>query len=323
MSLVKARDVLLVAEDNYPLGARFWALTEGDPPNAVALINAGAGIALGYYERFAQFLAGNGVPTLIYDYRGIGRSRRGTLRSFKASVLDWGSKDCAAALSWLAKGYPSAKKVVIGHSIGGFVTGFVANGFLVDRMVLVGAHTGYWGDYATRARPTMYLLWHVMMPCLTRALGYFPGRRLHLLEDLPAGVALEWANRRRPDFWWNLKGQDGGLDIARVDEIRARFLAIRAPTLALRFTDDPFATEAATSRVLGLFQNCPATPLVITPSEAHEAKIGHFGFFRSRFSDTLWPRIAGWLRVDARDSTQLPTHPHTPSESPAPFPPRP
>src|SRR5262249_31544345 len=149
---------------------RLWALTEDRLPDAVALINAGAGIAYGYYERFAQFLAWNGVPTLVYDYRGIGRSRRGTLRAFRASVHDWGSKDCAAALNWLAKGYPEAKKVVIGHSIGGFVTGFVTNGSLIDRMVLVGAHTGFWGDYATRAKPTMYLLWHVLMPCLTRAL---------------------------------------------------------------------------------------------------------------------------------------------------------
>src|SRR5262249_46466248 len=160
----------LSADDGYPLGARLWAPAEDALPNAVAMINAGAGIAFGYYDRFAEFLAGKGVPTLIYDYRGIGRSRVGPLRAFTASVHDWGSKDCAAALNWLAAGYPQARRVVIGHSIGAFVTGFVTNGSLIDQMVLVGAHTGFWRDYSTRARPTMYLLWHVLMPCLTRTL---------------------------------------------------------------------------------------------------------------------------------------------------------
>jgi predicted alpha/beta hydrolase len=165
-------------------------------------------------------------------------------------------------------------------------------------MLLIGAHTGYWRDYAARARPGMYVLWHAMMPLLTRVVGYFPGRRLHLLEDLPAGVALEWANRRRPDFWWNKKTRDGAADTTWKENTLDRFQAIRAPTLALRFTDDVFATEAATVRILGLYQNCPATQMVLGPSDAGGQKIGHFGFFRSRFRDTLWPRVLEWLQSE-------------------------
>src|SRR5947207_155220 len=95
----------------------------------------------------------------------------------------------------------------------------------------------------------------------------FRGRRMHLLEDLPAGVALEWANRRRAEFWWNLRSEDGEPDSVRIEDLLSRFHAIRAPTLALRFTDDVFATEAATSRVLQLYQNCPATQMVIGPAD--------------------------------------------------------
>src|SRR5262249_2385956 len=153
-----------------------------------------------------------GVPTLIYDYRGIGHSRPRSLRNFTASVEEWGSKDCAAALTWLAARFPRAQRLVIGHSVGGFVTGFVTNGPLIDQMVLIGAHTGYWRDYSTRARPSMYILWHMLMPTLTHAVGYFPGRVLRLLEDLPAGVALEWANRRQPDFWLDKVSRKGVRD---------------------------------------------------------------------------------------------------------------
>ena len=116
-----------------------------------ALINSGAGIPSRFYDRFAAFLAQNGVPTLVYDYRGIGRTRPTSLRGFKASVEEWGSKDCAAVLDWLRDRFPGAERMVVGHSLGGFVTGFVTNGTLIDKMLLVSAHTGYWRDYATGA----------------------------------------------------------------------------------------------------------------------------------------------------------------------------
>src|SRR5262245_10298205 len=158
----EALDVSFSPEDNFPLAGRLWTSRLKPHRGYVALVNAGAGIASRYYDRFAAYLAENGVPTLVYDYRGIGRSRPQSLRGFSASVEDWGSKDCAAALFWLHNQFPEAKSMVIGHSIGGFVTGFVTNGPLIDKMLLVGAHTGYWRDYAPAARPTMLLLWHAL-----------------------------------------------------------------------------------------------------------------------------------------------------------------
>jgi predicted alpha/beta hydrolase len=290
------RDFVLTATDRQPLAARLWATPIA--PVTTAVINAGAGIDMPYYDRFAQFLATHRIPTLVYDYRGIGRSRPKKLRGFIASVEDWGSKDCAAALEWMSAKFPEARRVVIGHSIGSFVTGFAANGCKIDRMLLVGAHTGYWRDYAPRQRLAMYLLWHALMPAVTRVVGYFPGRRLHLLDDLPAGVALEWANRRQAEFWWNRVTADGTPDTQWRDKIIGRFLAIRASTLALRFTDDAFATEAATTRILGLYQNCRATSTLLGPDDVGGQKIGHFGFFRARFRDTLWARALAWLSKD-------------------------
>jgi predicted alpha/beta hydrolase len=284
-------------DDGYRLSgaARVLESSHGQP--CVALINAGAGIDSRYYDRFASYLAAAGIPTLVYDYRGIGRSRPAAMRGFQASVEEWGSKDCAAALDWLTHRFPGVPRVVIGHSVGGFLTGFARNGHLIDRMVLVGAHTGYWGDYAPTARPWMFLLWHLFMPALTHWVGYFPGRGLHLLEDLPRGVALEWAARRKPEFWWNVRRPDGEPDTERIEDVLGRFRAIRASVLALRFEDDPFATVAATERVLGLYSGCHAEQRLLTRTDAGGQKIGHFGFFRSRFRDTLWPHVLRWLKA--------------------------
>jgi hypothetical protein len=38
--------------------------------------------------------------------------------------------------------------------------------------------------------------------------------------------------------------------------------------------------------------------MIVTPDAAGGEKVGHFGFFRSRFSDSLWPPIGEWLRTD-------------------------
>jgi predicted alpha/beta hydrolase len=291
LSHPEASDLELYTRDNFSLAGRLWAVPGTRLVENVALINAGAGIASGYYDRFAAFLAENRIPTLVYDYRGIGRSRPKSLRGFQASVEEWGSKDCAAALEWLRNRYPRARRIVVGHSIGGFVTGFVTNGTLIDKMLLLSAHTGYWRDYAASVRPLMFMLWHVLMPAITRFVGYFPGRRLHLLEDLPKGVALEWAERLKPEFWWHLQLADGSLDTNFVEALRARFSAIRARTLAVRFTDDPFATAEATERILGLYRNASVFRLVLSAADGDGRKIGHFGFFNSRFRATLWPRV--------------------------------
>jgi predicted alpha/beta hydrolase len=292
---VTSREILLSTSDGYPLAARIWAPANLVSPVATALINSGAGISCRYYDHFASYLAANGIATLVYDYRGVGRSRPLSLRGFSASIEDWGSKDCAAGLEWLAARFTGIPRIVIGHSVGGFVTGFADNGHLIDQMLLVGAHNGYWRDYHQKYRLRMYLLWHLLMPALTCVIGFFPGRALHLLEDLPLGVAIEWANRRRPEFWWNVKTPEGVRDTNRINAAIARFQAIRARTLAVHFTDDPFATSAATDRVLALYPNCQTQRMLIGRADTNAQPIGHFGFFRSRFRDTLWPRVLAWL----------------------------
>ncbi len=112
----------------------------------MALVNAGAGIVCAYYERFAAWLAASGTPTLVYDYRGIGGSKPATLRGFEATVEDWGRLDCSGALAWLEARYPAAERLVVGHSVGGFVTGLSKVGGRIDRLLSGrGAHAAITG----------------------------------------------------------------------------------------------------------------------------------------------------------------------------------
>jgi predicted alpha/beta hydrolase len=61
----------LRALDGYGLGGYFYD-ANGRSPTHVAVLHCGAGVRALRYRRFAAFLAESGIPTLSYDYRGIG-----------------------------------------------------------------------------------------------------------------------------------------------------------------------------------------------------------------------------------------------------------
>jgi len=151
----------------------------------------------------------------------------------------------------------------------------------------------YGADVAVKAdvRETL----RVLVPALKAAGGRLLEARAK--EGLAALASKNWAARRKPDFWWNTRLPDGLPDTVRITEVLGRFRSIRASVLALRFDDDPFATAAATDRVLGLYSACTAEQRLITRADAGGQKIGHFGFFRSRFRDTLWPEILRWVKA--------------------------
>jgi len=139
----------------------------------------------------------------------------------------------------------------------------------------------------------MALLWHVVMPALTRIFGFFPARRLRLGEDIPAGIALQWAARTTPEL--RPEVTDGNASRARA--MLARYGEIKVPALALSFADDAFATEAGTMRLLALYPGLHARYESIEPASVGLGNIGHFGFFRRETGPHLWPRILAYLRA--------------------------
>jgi predicted alpha/beta hydrolase len=255
------------------------------------VVHCGAGIPASRYQRFAAFLAESGIPTLTYDYRGIGRSRPPSLRGFDATMADWSEYDCAAAIAWVRE-RSAAAIVGIAHSAGAWLVGGAHNAAEQARLVLIGGHTGYWGDYAVRYRLPMTLLWHGFMPALTRIAGYFPARRLGLGEDLPAQVALQWAARRSPEL------RPSGNDPRSVRErmLLDRCAALRRPALLVSISDDAFATAAGVRRLMAYYPRLsPVQHLQFTPADAGVSRIGHFGFFRRQAGSVLWPRLIAQL----------------------------
>jgi predicted alpha/beta hydrolase len=109
-------------------------------------------------------------------------------------------------------------------------------------------------------------------------------------EDLPATVADEWAR------WCRTRGYLLGDDGSR----RAGYARIRAPIVAYSFTDDDYAPRETVAAWLQFFPNAAVSHRHLAPAEAGAREVGHFGFFRPAFEQTLWKDALKWLGSAAR-----------------------
>jgi predicted alpha/beta hydrolase len=263
---------------------------EGTPRCGV-LIAPAMGVPAGYYADFAAWLAQQGAVVLSFDYRGMGASRPAryarSLKGLEADVLTWAERDAAAALDTLSARLPPDTPIHwLGHSLGGQIFGLVPNRDRVARMVTVGTGSGYWLENAPPLKRMVWWLWFFVVPVVLPLAGYFPGKRMKKVGDLPAGVMSQW--RRwclAPDY---MMGEGGAA-------LRAQYARITTPILSMSFTDDEFMSARNTESLHGFYAGAPRTMARIAPADLGVRRIGHFGFFRPQFQATLWPRVHGFL----------------------------
>ena len=262
---------------------------------AVVQINPATAVTERMYFPFAQFLAANGFTVITYNYRGVGRNGPHP-KDVKAGFTSWADNDVEAVTEWVAEHYPGLAHMAIGHSFGGHAIGLCASSRRLSAAVTVCSQAGCL-RFITPAmeRLKVSLLLKVIGPLSAKLLGYVPGRRLGLGEDIPANVMLEWSR------WTSLRNyffDDPSVNAA------ARFSRPSLPILALGFNDDPWAPAQAIDLMMGHLTGCTVERRQLGPEDSDGASIGHLGFFRHRHADTLWPVVLTWLK------TQLPDNQH-------------
>lgn len=286
-TIIEGEAVELLCQDGVGLGGHLWRTSRAAVCGSV-IINCATGVLARYYHRYARFLAGHGFDVLTYDYRGIGRSGPENLRGCTYRWRDWGERDFEAALLFMRERRPSDPLIVVGHSVGGFLPGLAESASRIDRMLTVGAQYAWWGDYAPRRRLSLFVKWHLAMPAATALFGYFPGRKLGWLEDLPAGVANEWSFRR--------SRFERSHPRAERAKVVARMAAMAAPILAIAVSDDELGTVPAIRRTLGYYTGSERTVVLLRPEDYGRDTIGHFGLFHDSHVDGFWRDTVLWLR---------------------------
>jgi predicted alpha/beta hydrolase len=274
--------------DNVELGGTVFA--PATSPDAIAVVAPAMAVLQRMYRAFASHLAGNGIATVTFDYRGIGDSAPRSLRGYRATATQWGTHDMTAAVDF-ARGRFGADvpTFIVGHSIGGQLLGLCPRAPTLKGAVLVAAQSGYWKMWDGRGRALMWLYWR-LMPRLVRGVGFLPMRAARQGEDVPQGVALEWASwGRHPDYLLSSA-------LAQAEHGHA---TLKIPLRAYIIGDDSYAPQRSVEELLKFYAAAPREVRLVTPNDFGTERIGHFGIFRREFRAQFYDEVVAWMKEKA------------------------
>jgi predicted alpha/beta hydrolase len=269
----------ITAADGVPLVGRLFAPAAA--PRGAVLRASVMGVPQRHYEPLAAWLARQGFLVTTFDYRGTGLSRRGSLRREKADLFTWAEQDCAAALRTLGSRADGLPLTWLGHSLGGQILPFVPGHERAARVVTVASGSGYWRDNTPALRRRVWLLWWLAAPVSMALLGWFPGRALRMVGDLPRGVMAQWPRWcLHPEYAVGVEGE----------RARARYAAVGVPVTSLSFTDDEYMSARNVEALHAQYTGASRRMVRVAPAEVGVRRIGHFGFFHPRH-EPLWDRL--------------------------------
>jgi predicted alpha/beta hydrolase len=281
-------EVTFEASDGFPLCGQLF---HGEGRKPLVLISSATAVPQGFYSAFAKHLIANGArAVLTYDYRGVAASRRARKAVPDIRFKDWAVKDFPAALRCLQAVAPGHETVGIGQSFGGQALGISDCSNVFSRYGMVATMSGavhllddkwVWLRMNIVGVPVSYLT-----PSMPRWMNG---------EPIPGSVFRDWAR------WCRMKNyffDDPQLGAA---ELLAK---VKTPVLAVGLEDDPWGTRRAVSHFLSYHTSAPIEQRWYSPADTGGQPIGHLGFFRSRFSQSLWPEMTKWLLDGVLPSSQ-------------------
>ncbi len=271
--------ITLTAPDGRPLAGHHFP-SRGD---ACVVIAPAMGVPAGYYRRFATWLASQGFDVLTFDYRGIGGSRQLPLRREPARLSQWAHHDLQTALARAATLAP--RTALVTHSVGAQLLGLLEQTHGLRAIYGVASQLPFLTHFRGIERARASLLFRAVIPAATRAVGFFPGAIIGS-EDLPPGIARDWARWGRSPRYVLSEEPSSVVGFARLD----------LPVMLVGLTDDTqYAPPASIDALADALPSARVERATFSPADAG-APIGHFGYFRSRHRDTLWPHATTYLQ---------------------------
>lgn len=277
--------ILIACTDGCLLASRLYLPSTSNGKTLV--INSATAVDKQLYHHYSIFMSENGYTVISYDYRGIAESRPEKLRGFEASFVSWGELDYPAVANYMQERFPEHRLFVLGHSIGGVIFALSPHCVNAEALINIGVQTSYWKDWEPFSqRIKLYLLWHVLFPIITPFFGYFPGKRLGFLEDVPQGVMEQWHHRRHhPDMILQFEKKG----------FKNYFSNYKGKLWTIGIADDPIGSPPAVKRLAKHYTEAEQKLDIIPLSEVGGESIGHFGFFRRKFKETLWQKTLDWF----------------------------
>lgn len=252
------------------------------PLKGKIVIASAMGVAQSYYQPIANWLTEQGFSVLTFDCSGMAESKNKHLKEYQNNIIDWATEDYSAALQFVLNTDSESPIYWLGHSLGGQVFPLVDEIQQVRKVITVSSGTGYWKHNAPQLRRKAPLFWYFIMPIATSLLGYFPGKKLGMVGDLPKQVMYQW--RRwclHPEYCVGVESEG----------IKAKFQQLEVPLVSISFSDDEMLSLTNMQDLHDLFGNENKALKNVHPKDVGEKRIGHLGFFRENFKDNLWSRL--------------------------------
>lgn len=274
----------ILTHDGRTLAARCFAARGVEARRAVVIACA-LGVPQTFYQRYAQWLAQQGCVVYTFDWRGMGLSAPQRLRGDKAKLIEWATHDAPAVMHLVAQRHPGLPMSWFGHSMGGILYGLMPQLTQVDHVVTLGSGSGYRAHIARPLRYVMGAFWHLVVPLSVARHGYFAGKRIHAVGDLPRGVVAQW--RRwctQPNFV-----------LSEGMHVREAYARVTQPITAVMFTDDTMASREGVRAMHAHYPHAPITHLDLRPQDHGLRSVGHFDFFHSKTGPHGWSLSLPWL----------------------------
>ncbi|MDA3147618.1 alpha/beta hydrolase [Leucobacter sp. UCMA 4100] len=280
---ITIESLVFEGEGGAPLSVkRFSAPAQTD---RVAIIAAAMSTPQSFYAPFATWLAAQGFTVYTFDYQGFAGSIEPgkTLKDTRATMTTWGADARIMLETVRAREGQDARIQWIGQSLGSQLLGFTDTTEL-EAATIVACGTGSLHFSPRSNRFKAPLLWYVLSPLLTRAYGYFPGKKYRILGDTPPDLMRQWTRWcRRRDYMFH-----------EHPELRAQYAAVEIPITCIAFSDDEVMSPEATAELESWYSGANVTSLSYTPEQLGRSRIGHMGIFRSSNAET-WPTVFAHL----------------------------
>jgi predicted alpha/beta hydrolase len=246
------------------------------------IIAPAMGVSQLFYQALALWLNQQGYTVTTFDYRAMGSSQEKALKDYSLDILSWAKKDCSAVLANVINQSSKLPIYWLGHSLGGQIFPLIKQIAQVAKVITIASGTGYWKHNVPALRRKAPLFWYVIVPLLTSIFGYFPGRKLGMVGDLPKQVIYQW--RRwclHPEYCVGVESAD----------VRQQFTQLQVPLTSVCFSDDEMLSLQNMQDLHALFGTNNKQLKCYTPQQVGVERIGHLGFFREQFKDNLWPQL--------------------------------